>query len=385
MRESVEQFSAVPIREKWTVSAVNAAIRGHGQGNFTASAWLCESMTTDDAVDAVLQVLAKGISGLPKRVVESSEGPKIQIDAVPPEDRAAFANQLVSIGQALVSFQQSAAPVDIPKLLERLNVAPERGETGPFGEDATIGLRQKLSEFCPRSAVFEGIWWAALLGFAVFRTSPEWELWHPSFVRWDQVKRVYIAQTTTGEEVVTPGENGWFLYAPNGGRSWVSGAVRSIGTPWIARQYALRDWARHSELYGLGIRKVKTPIAGDSAVKKRFASSVRALGQETTVVLEGPEYDLDVLFPPATNAAQGFEMLISKCEARFAIRILGQNLTTEASGGSYAAASVHATVKADIVSFYAETWSEAVNKQIVQPWLDENFLKVSEQELPGES
>jgi phage gp29-like protein len=59
--------------------------------------------------------------------------------------------------------------------------------------------------------------------------------------------------------------------------------------------------------------------------------------------------------------------------SRIAIRVLGQNLTTEVSGGSYAAATVHAAVKASILSDDALMLSQCLRNDVLKPWAKFNL------------
>jgi len=64
---------------------------------------------------------------------------------------------------------------------------------------------------------------------------------------------------------------------------------------------------------------------------------------------------------------------MSKCESRMAIRILGQNLTTEVKSGSLAAARVHENVKLEIIQFDDRTLNEHLRDQVLRPYCQFNF------------
>ena len=150
--------------------------------------------------------------------------------------------------------------------------------------------------------------------------------------------------TMDGIEEVVPGTGRWLLYTPFGEeRGWLHGAVRSLALVWLAREFVRRDWLRWSETFSIGIRKAIVPANADDEAKDIFHRQVASLGSETTVLLQKPDsgvgFDIDVLFPSAGDASGGFNALMDKLESRMAIRILGQNLSTEVSGGSLAAAS----------------------------------------------
>jgi phage gp29-like protein len=206
---------------------------------------------------------------------------------------------------------------------------------------------------------------------------PDIEPWHPAFIYVDTASHTYFALTTEGPVQVTPGTGQWILYAPHGHRyAWMTGAIRSIATPWLARAYTWRDWLRANELYSLGIRKAKVPENASEQTKKAFFQQIAALGSNSTILVpqgvdgERASFDIDVLFPPNGNGATGFETLMSKAESKIAIRINGQNLTTEAKGGSFAAAKVHENVMEGILDADSNSLGQCLTKQVVEPYID---------------
>lgn len=274
----------------WKPSAVNIAIDQHEAGVFGQSASLWDAMTRDDSIDAALQILCKGIVSLPR------------IYSGPDAERA--------------------KGVDLPA--------------------ATI--YQMLRD-------------AVGMGFSVVYRHDDGhvEPWWPGWVYYDQAIAGYMVQTVGGLES-TLEDPAWSVFAPTGHRSWMSGAVRSISVAWLARQDAFGDWAKWSEAYSRGIKKLRYPESAPKERKASFIASARSMGANPVVPLPSDKdasWDFDVIWPPSSSAADGFERLMTKCETKIAIRILGQNLTTESSGGSYAIANVHANVKADVVRYWA--------------------------------
>ncbi|MBI2392808.1 MAG: DUF935 family protein [Deltaproteobacteria bacterium] len=317
-------------KNDWAKAEVDDALRSHELGHFMSAAMLADAMTRDDTFDAVLGTRVLGLLGLPRRVDPSNEAD------------------------------------------------PRRSKKVARAIDA------QFDRIFPRSTLAELLRCGVLLGFALAQIiwhsnddgtewTPELQVWHPSFVYYRQDLRAFFAITTDGPVRIEPGNGQWLLYTPFGtDRGWMSGAIRSVSIPWLARAYAWRDWQRWSELYSMGVRKAIAPASADAEDKERFFSQVAALGSETTVLLtqalSGEKFDLDVLWPNSAGSADGFERLMNKCESRMAIRLLGQNLTTEVTSGSLAAARVHENVKMDIIAFDGRTLSEDLRAQVLVPY-----------------
>jgi phage gp29-like protein len=231
--------------------------------------------------------------------------------------------------------------------------------------------------------------WRVMMGFAV--CSLEWEttaaywrpkvkVWNPEYCYHQQDDDTWWMLTKeAGEVQITPGDGKWMLIG-RGRRPYMYGAVRSLAIPWLIRQFAVRDWARYSERHGMPLIKAMVPAAIDAPEKEEFFDDVRALSTETTIMLpthvtsDGAGFDLELL--EATDKSwQGFERLITSCNVSMSINLLGQNLTTEVQGGSYAAAKVHDRVRADYLEADAEELSTALRAQMLKPMVSFQYVE----------
>jgi len=230
--------------------------------------------------------------------------------------------------------------------------------------------------------------WGTTLGFWTGQqlwdtTGPYWlpylVPWHPRYTYYHWIYRVYVAITLDGQIPITPGDGHWVLHAPHGYyRGWMRGAIRSIAPWWLARNYALRDWARYSERHGMPIGKAVTPFGADPVQIQNYRNDLSQLGQESIIQLpQSPDpvigkYDLEWL-ETSDQAWDGFEGLIQQCNAEITLAVLGQNLTSEVKEGSFAAARVHADVRQAILEADARALSQTIYTQIARPFAAINF------------
>lgn len=230
--------------------------------------------------------------------------------------------------------------------------------------------------------------WGATLGFwtgqQLWDTSGEYWLpylstFHARYTYYHWIYRRLIAITLDGQVPVTPGDGHWVMHAPNGQyRGWMRGNIRAISPWWLARNYALRDWARHSERHGMPIGKAITPFGAAPDMIQSYRTQLSNLGQESIIQLpQSPDpqigkYDLEWL---ETNGQSwdGFQGLITQCNSEITLSILGQNLTSEVKEGSFAAARVHADVRQAILEFDARALSQTIYTQMARPFAAINF------------
>ena len=246
---------------------------------------------------------------------------------------------------------------------------------------------EKLETICPNSELLKLHHWGVHLGLGIGQLywekaegswTPSLRVWHPRMARYDLDAERLLIQTRTGEVEVTPGDGQWVVFAPYGlKRGWMFGKVRSLYMPWLVRQWAWRDWARKSEVHGIAIRKAYTPPNATEPDMQRFLREVARLGRESVIRLkrgkEGePSFDVELL----EAAAEGhlvFKDLLTEANSSIAVALLGQNLTTEVKGGSYAAAQVHQNIRSDILRGDAQNLGLCVQTQVLGPWARFNF------------
>lgn len=233
---------------------------------------------------------------------------------------------------------------------------------------------------CPEDQLSLLLMWGVLLGVGLAelrwsrvgkRWLPKLHVWDPRFLRWNHDEQKWFVETADGALVeVVPGGGKWVLFTPYGAeRPWAGGAWRSIALWARLKRYAIADWGRYSEQAG-GL-KVGTTETGSENDRKKLASDLALSGQDTSVVLP-KGWDLQLLTTPA-ESFKTFEGQVNAANTAFAIALLGQNLTTEVTGGSYAAANVHRDVSKDVLRMLSETLSTTLHVQQLQPWAKVNF------------
>jgi phage gp29-like protein len=203
---------------------------------------------------------------------------------------------------------------------------------------------------------------------------------NPRYTYYLWTARQHIAVTLDGQVPITAGDGHWVMHAPYGQyRGWMRGALRSLAQWWLARNYALRDWARYCERHGFPILLADTPFGADPNDVAAYTSQLAGIGQESVLQLPGGpdlqkygKYDLRYLEPKDENW-QAFKALIDQCNDEITLALLGQNLTTQVKEGSFAAARVHADVRQSILEAEARSLAKTIYLQVARPFAALNF------------
>ena len=178
--------------------------------------------------------------------------------------------------------------------------------------------------------------YTVLLGFGVAQvlwdTSGEYAIphplfWNPRYAYWHYTDRCYIANTLDRQVRVKPGDGHWILHAPHGAyRGWMQGSIRAIAPWWLARHYALRDWARFSERHGQPMIKAMSPANGDPVLQASWRAALAMIGQETVIhlpqqVAPASSYNVELL-EAKDLAHDGFRLLIEQCDNEITLALL---------------------------------------------------------------
>lgn len=314
-----------------SVGLINQTLLDHENGLFRTSSLLCDSMLRDDRIMGVTDTRLNALMGLP-RTYEPTDKKKSQ-----------------GIADDLEDLWEEMFPLDHLSALLK------------WGIYLGVGLAELRWDTSRRP-------WM-----------PRLYTWHPQYLYWDWAQRqFYIATQSDSVVPINPGDGKWVLYTPYGYQyGWINGKVRALAQPWIIRKFTYRDWARYCEVHGLPIRKAVAPMDAKQEHKDRFTREMAALGSESVVQLgqngkDGPNFDLQLLEAQA-NTYEGFMELLSKVEDSIAINLLGQNLTTEVKGGSFAATKAHDRVRGDVLKFDAKSLGLCLKKQALTPWVRFNY------------
>jgi phage gp29-like protein len=327
----------------WSVTQVRQALDSHELGDFFDSAKLWEAMGRDDRIYGTVRsrinaLLSKG--GAQFSITESDNGedkfiPGVEEwwwSAMPEHTQRALLSDMIGMGVAL----------------------------------ARIKYKTTARQWTPESVTH----------------------WPLHSVQWDQTERKF--RTTTeqhGELLIDPQDPEWLVITPDGERSWMGGAVRALGLAYVMRQFNWRDWARFNERHGMPLIAIDEPPEQDPDVRESFWRGIKKMGSTGVVRLpQGEEKDdgYDVRFVEAKSRGhETFTDFRVDLDVAIAVVILGQNLTTEVQGGSFAATKAHGKVRQDIIDGDGVVLATSSKQQIIVPWGALNFAGFTEADAPN--
>jgi hypothetical protein len=207
------------------------------------------------------------------------------------------------------------------------------------------------------------------------RRIPVITVWSLRHLRADQQNGLtvrYASNSTDSwgvEEQFVPGDGNWVLLLA--GDSWkciAQARGHQVAMFWLLKQYAIVDWAKSSERHGGGIYVVSCDkdAKGTKEERKDLANAMLGMARSGSMVLP-PGFKFELVTDTA-NVYTTFEAQIKVADSGNVIGILGTNLTTEVTGGSRAAASVHESVDAGRMRGILELLATGFRQQVLVYW-----------------
>lgn len=331
---------------EWTPTLLKSAELLADGGNLRLAADLCEALLGDDRIAAVLGARTRALLGK-----------SVSFEAGRGRRRRAAVRALEAGEDWWAAFPEAS----LSRLLSwgiLLGVSP-----GALSWQAHTEHDPSNSGAAPTPQVQHG-----------GRTLPLLDARHARHLRYDPQTSKWLLTTERGETEIVPGDGTWILYTPYGSyRPWSQGAWRGLARWFLLKQYALTDFARHSEVHGTPIRAALPPDGKEVSPKLRqqVAADLGDLGSDTGIIMP-PGFDLRLIEATA-KTWEMFQAQISMADKAITILLAGQNLTTDVSGGSYAAARVHEGVLADEVRSDGESLSTCLHDQVLTHWAEINF------------
>ena len=203
------------------------------------------------------------------------------------------------------------------------------------------------------------------------RLTPRLEVWHPRAFKYDYPKRTWLLCINGKEIPITPGDGEWIVFCPYGLAGIHTFALwRSLAWLALYKAFAVVDSARLGEVACILVASGPPGTKIDKKDRDELSQELKKLGRDAAVVLSG---GLGLNNISKEGAHQIYEYQISRADTATAIRVLGQNLSTEVKGGSYAAATAQELVRQDIKEGDEDQICTCLHDQAMVPWSTINF------------
>lgn len=170
------------------------------------------------------------------------------------------------------------------------------------------------------------------------------------------------------------GPDRFVIHTPTAGRATTPmrrGVLRSAIFPALTKRYGLRWWLVASERFGQPAPVLKIQGNNTETIEDAQAA-LRELNNDWATVID-KEMDLEQVPGTGNFSGEGHARLVELVNIEHSVVVLGQNLTTEVTGGSHAAANVHAGVMLDHLASDMQELRSTIQRDIIEPIVRYNF------------
>ncbi|MEW6670217.1 MAG: DUF935 domain-containing protein [Thermodesulfobacteriota bacterium] len=198
----------------------------------------------------------------------------------------------------------------------------------------------------------------------------------PHFFQFDQVSRSEIrlrdeADLMNGIEL-TPFCFIRHVHRMKSGIPIRGGIARIAAWAWMCKGYTIKDWLAFAEVFGMPFRLGRYEAGASAEDKAVLRMAVANLGTDAAAIF--PK-SMEVEFKEAQKAGSTdfFNRLADYLDAQVSRGILGQTATTQGTPGKLGNEDAQKEVREDIRDDDAEQVADAINRDLVKPFIDLNF------------
>lgn len=197
---------------------------------------------------------------------------------------------------------------------------------------------------------------------------------HPKKLFWDYETDEMKIRTMEYPSGISLPDNKFVVhrYKAKSGHPSRAGLLRIAAWMYLFKNYDIKDWVAFCEVYGMPLRLGKYNAAASREDKAALAEAIINLGADAAGIVPD-NTSIEFIESNKTTSADIYERLARYCDEQTSKAIVGQTLTADSGGGSYAQGKVHADVRHDLTVADAQALAETINECIVRPLVLYNF------------
>lgn len=191
---------------------------------------------------------------------------------------------------------------------------------------------------------------------------------------WDNLDDSFKVRTKDAPEgVLLPGNK--FIvhkYKARSGHTSRAGILRVVAWMYLFKNYDLKDWVSFAEVYGLPLRLGKYAPGASEADKLALMQALIQIGADAAgIIPDGTT--IDFITTEKTSSSDLYERLARYCDEQISKAVLGQTLTSDSGGGSYAQSKTHNDVRHDLTVADCKALASTLRRDLIRPLCIFNF------------
>lgn len=197
---------------------------------------------------------------------------------------------------------------------------------------------------------------------------------HPKKLVWDSTTdelKVCTREYPSGVELP---ENKFVVhkYKAKSGHASRAGIMRVVSWMYLFKNYDIKDWVSFCEVFGMPLRLGKYDASASESDKKQLMEAIISLGTDAAGIVPSSTM-IEFIESQKTTSVEIYEKLARYCDEQISKAILGQTLTSDSGGGSYAQSKTHNEVRHDLTVADAKSLAVTIRRDIIRPLVEFNY------------
>ncbi len=191
---------------------------------------------------------------------------------------------------------------------------------------------------------------------------------------WDSLDDSFKVRTQEHPEGLLLPANKFIVhkYKARSGHTSRAGILRVVAWMYLFKNYDLKDWVSFAEVYGLPLRLGKYTPGASEADKLALMQALIQIGADAAgIIPDGTT--IDFVTTEKTGSTDLYERLARYCDEQMSKAVLGQTLTSDSGGGSYAQSKTHNDVRHDLTVADCKALASTLRRDLIRPLCIFNF------------
>ena len=142
--------------------------------------------------------------------------------------------------------------------------------------------------------------------------------------------------------------------------------MRVVSWMYLFKNYDIKDWVSFCEVFGMPLRLGKYDASASEDDKKQLMEAIISLGTDAAGIVPSSTM-IEFIESQKTTSVEIYEKLARYCDEQISKAILGQTLTSDSGGGSYAQSKTHDEVRHDLTVADAKALAVTIRRDIIRP------------------
>ena len=141
---------------------------------------------------------------------------------------------------------------------------------------------------------------------------------------------------------------------------------------YLFKNYTLKDWVAFCEVYGMPLRLGKYQPGASEDDKRALMQALAQIGADAAGIFPDGT-TIEFVNTEKASSTDLYERLARYCDEQVSKAILGQTLTSDSGGGSYAQSKTHNDVRHDLTVADCKALAATLRRDLIRPLVLFNF------------